>query len=94
MRIGASMFLIAVGAIMRFAVTPHYSHGVNWGTIGVILMIVGVAGALLTVALLTTRRRTEVTVRGERPRTYVEPGSVQSRSTTYVERGPVDPGAI
>jgi hypothetical protein len=29
MRIGASLFLIAVGAILRFAITPQHSHGVN-----------------------------------------------------------------
>ena len=27
MRIGASLFLIALGAILRFAVTTHNTHG-------------------------------------------------------------------
>ena len=56
MRIGASLLLIALGAILRFAITPQYSHGVNWGTIGVILMIVGAVGAIITAFLLTARR--------------------------------------
>jgi uncharacterized membrane protein len=59
MRIGASLFLIAVGAILKFAVTKGV-NGVNVGTIGVILMIVGVVGLLITLALMTTRRRTDV----------------------------------
>jgi hypothetical protein len=59
MRIGASLFLIAVGAILKFAVTKGV-NGVNVGTIGVILMIVGAVGLLITLALMTTRRRTDV----------------------------------
>lgn len=59
MRIGASLFLIAVGAILKFAVTTKV-NGANLGTIGVILMVVGVVGLLLTLVLMSTRRRTEV----------------------------------
>ena len=65
MRIGASLLLIAAGAILRFAITPHYSHGVNWATIGVVLMIVGAVGGLIELAFMTTRRRTDVTYRTE-----------------------------
>jgi hypothetical protein len=49
MGIVTSMFLIAVGAIMRFAVTVR-GHGFNVHTTGVILMIVGIIGALLSIA--------------------------------------------
>lgn len=38
--IGTGIVLFAVGAILRFAVYEPNSH-FNWGTIGVILMIVG-----------------------------------------------------
>ncbi len=48
MRIGGSLFLIAVGAILKFAVTTHNTHGFNVGTAGVILMIVGAVGLLLS----------------------------------------------
>ena len=41
MRIGGSLLLIAIGAILKWAVTVHNSHGVNVNTVGVILMIVG-----------------------------------------------------
>src|ERR1700709_565732 len=96
MRIGGSLLLIAIGAILRFAITPQYSHGVNWGTIGVILMIVGAIGALITIAFLTARRRTDVTVRNTGPTyaapaqpTYAAPG--ETRSVSYVEPAPTDP---
>ncbi len=48
MGIGTSIFLIAVGAILDFAVTVRNSHGININTIGVILMVVGLVGLLLS----------------------------------------------
>ena len=42
------MLLIAVGAIMRFAVTIK-GHGFNVHTTGVILIIIGVIGAVLSI---------------------------------------------
>jgi len=71
MTIGASLFLIAVGAILKWAVTDHVS-GVDLGTIGVILMIIGLAGLILGVALMMSRRRTDIIQRPGRT-TYVEP---------------------
>jgi hypothetical protein len=59
MRIGASLFLIAIGAILKFAVNTHV-NGVDLNTVGVILMIVGAVGLLITLALMTARRRTDV----------------------------------
>lgn len=80
MRIGASMFLIAVGAILRFAIDTNRqnTHGFNVGTAGVILMIVGAVGLLVTIALMSTRRRTDVVSRtgvGTRDTTYIEPAN-------------------
>ena len=46
MGIGVGIFLFAVGAIMRFAVSVE-AQGFSIHTIGVILMIVGVATAIL-----------------------------------------------
>ena len=48
MRFGTSIALIAVGAILRFAVHVH-TKGFNLHTIGLILMIVGVVGLILSV---------------------------------------------
>jgi hypothetical protein len=52
MGIGISIFLIAVGAILRFAVTATLA-GVNIQTIGLILMIVGVVGLVLSLIFWT-----------------------------------------
>lgn len=49
MGITVSLLMIAVGAIMRFAVTVE-GNGFNVGTVGMILMIVGGIGAVLSIA--------------------------------------------
>lgn len=49
MKIGAALVLLAVGAILRFAITTTSTHGINVRTIGDILMIVGVLGLVLSV---------------------------------------------
>jgi Domain of unknown function (DUF6458) len=65
MGIGVSLFLLAIGAILTFAVEVTAS-GFNINTIGVILMIVGGLGLLLTMlfwsdsAPMGARRRTVV----------------------------------
>jgi hypothetical protein len=64
MRIGASLVLIALGAILRFAVTVHNPHGFNYHTAGVILMVVGAIGLVLSLVLLSVRRRTDVIHQG------------------------------
>jgi hypothetical protein len=48
MPLGTSIFLIAVGAILRYAVTATVS-GISLTTVGLILMIVGIAGLLLSI---------------------------------------------
>ncbi len=46
MGLGISLFLLAVGAVLTFALDVESSGGVNIDTIGVILMIVGGIGLL------------------------------------------------
>jgi beta-lactamase regulating signal transducer with metallopeptidase domain len=53
MTFGTSIFLIAVGAVLRYAVTAHVS-GVTLTTVGLILMIVGAAGLVLSLLYLLT----------------------------------------
>jgi hypothetical protein len=55
MGIGTSLLLIAVGAVLRFAITVS-THGFNIHTIGVILMIVGAVGLLISLLWLTVWR--------------------------------------
>jgi hypothetical protein len=47
MRIGAALLLIAVGAILRFALTTVVTHGIDLHTVGEILMVVGGIGLIL-----------------------------------------------
>jgi hypothetical protein len=57
--IGTSLFLIAVGAILKFAVTEHV-EGVDIHAVGVILMVVGGVGLAIGLFLLTRGRTTTV----------------------------------
>jgi|GraSoiStandDraft_1057264.scaffolds.fasta_scaffold1827625_1 hypothetical protein len=78
MKIGASLVLIAIGAILRFAVTVDNPHGFNIHTAGVILMVVGIVGLVLSLIwmAMASHRRTEVvnqTPAGTGRTTYSEP---------------------
>ena len=57
MGIGTSIFLIAIGAILYFAVNADIS-GLEISTVGLILMIVGIIGLLISLfyTTLATRR--------------------------------------
>lgn len=48
MGVGTSIFLIAVGAILDFAITVNSTHGFNIHEVGVILMVVGIVGLVLS----------------------------------------------
>jgi hypothetical protein len=52
---GLSIFLIAVGAILYFAVSATVS-GVSIATVGVVLMIVGAIGLLASMVALSAAR--------------------------------------
>ena len=57
---GGSIFLIAVGAILAFAVSVE-AEGFNLNTIGIILMVVGALGAILTLVAMTATQKEEHT---------------------------------
>jgi hypothetical protein len=57
MTVGGSIFLIAVGAILRYAITDSIS-GVDLKTVGLILMLAGLVGLLIGLYLLATGRDT------------------------------------
>jgi hypothetical protein len=67
MTVGGSIFLIAVGAILRYAVQDEI-EAINLETVGLILMIAGVVGLLIGLFLMTQNRgRGDVVVERERP---------------------------
>ncbi len=92
MRIGGSLFLIAVGAILKFAVSDSV-NGIDLGMIGIILMVVGAVGLLITLIMMSTRRRTDVI--HEPGPAYVADGRAYGTPpagrTTYVEPADRDP---
>ncbi|MGI8683252.1 MAG: DUF6458 family protein [Mycobacteriales bacterium] len=65
MGIGVSVFLIAVGAILAFAVNATVS-GLDIAVIGYILMVVGIVGLLTTLLIFAPRRRSATVVQEER----------------------------
>ncbi len=90
MGISVSLLLIAVGAILTWGVTAD-AEGLNVNNIGVILMIVGVLGLVISMIFWSSWggfRRTSAT--------YVEGApvrrSVGRRRATVVEEDEVAPG--
>jgi hypothetical protein len=55
--LGASLVLIAIGAILRYAVTDHIS-GIDLTTVGLILLIVGIVGLVLSLMMYMSATRT------------------------------------
>ncbi len=55
MTIGGSLFLIAAGAILRFAVDDSIKD-VDLSTVGLILMIVGIIGLILGLFMMNRTR--------------------------------------
>lgn len=93
MRISASIFTIAVGAILTFAVHVQ-TNGFSLHTVGIILMIVGAGALALTLVLMSQRSRTVVRRDSVQKPLYTDPAPptqvgyaepVRQR-TTYVEQ--------
>ena len=74
MTTGASLFLIALGAILTFAVNARVS-GLEISTIGLILMAVGAVGLVLSFLLAPPRAF-------RRERVIAEPVVVRERERT------------
>ena len=55
MTIGAAIFIAALGAILRYAVSDNI-EGIDLQTVGTILIIAGVVGLIVGLALLMGRR--------------------------------------
>ncbi|MGN6607848.1 MAG: DUF6458 family protein [Jatrophihabitans sp.] len=75
MRVGASLSLFALGAILAFAVRSNPS-GFDFNTAGWVLMFVGAVGVALTAWWTNQRRTSQVITRtpaGTRETIYVTP---------------------
>src|SRR4051812_20873091 len=66
MGIGGSIFLLALGAILAFAVNADIS-GIDINVIGWILMAAGLIGLVITLWYWNSRRRTVVTRQSQAP---------------------------
>ncbi|MBE1485975.1 DUF6458 family protein [Plantactinospora soyae] len=77
MGIGGSIFLIALGAILAFAVDVEMGW-LNLSVVGWVLMLAGVVGLIMTAYLWRGRRRTVVTP-------VADPRVVPSREEQVVE---------
>lgn len=65
MGIGASLFLVAIGAILAFAVHLGSIGPVSIATVGIILLVVGAVGLVLSLLMMSNiaaRRRDGYTV--------------------------------
>jgi hypothetical protein len=67
MAIGTSLFLIAVGAILKYAVTADVA-GIDLQTAGLILMVIGVVGLVIGLFLLTQARGQQPPAPSDDPR--------------------------
>ena len=56
LNIGAAIFLIALGAILKYAVTASVA-GVSLSTVGVILMIAGFVGLVASILMARSNAR-------------------------------------
>jgi Domain of unknown function (DUF6458) len=66
MGIGGSIFLLALGAILAFAVNAHVS-GIDINVVGYVLMLAGLIGLIITIWFWNSRRRSSTVVSQRRP---------------------------
>jgi len=88
MGIGGSIFLLALGAILAFAVNADIS-GLDINVVGYVLMLAGLVGLIVTVWFWNSRRRTVVEQR--QPVTYSDGRTVEEVRTVRREDPPVPP---
>src|ERR1700730_211284 len=87
MGVGSRLILIAVGAVLSWAVHTSNSHGIDINTIGYIVLAVGAAGLLISMMFWSSwagpgyfsRRRTYGEARSPWPFALAAPASRQRR---------------
>jgi len=95
MSTGFAIMLIAVGAVLRFAVATTSTHGLNLHVVGVILMLAGVLGLLLSLLVwgrLNRRRNRPVGYDGRatfiRRRVYQDQPPATGDERVYQDQPP------
>ena len=88
MGLGVSLVLVAAGAILVWGITDEPS-GLDLDAIGVILMVVGIVGFVLSMILWRSWWGPGYFTRS----TYVEGAAPTARRTTYVAEEPPPPPA-
>jgi hypothetical protein len=61
MGIGISVFLLAAGAVMTFAIEVENAEGININTVGIILMVAGAIGLITSMVVFGRRDRVGTT---------------------------------
>jgi tellurite resistance protein TehA-like permease len=82
--LGFSLGIFALGAILKFAITDNI-NGIDLPTVGVILMIVGAIGFVISLVLMLMRRRTDVIHENGYADGYPAQPAPGARRTTYIE---------
>jgi hypothetical protein len=77
MAVGTSIFLLAVGATLRFAVY-YQVRGIALNVVGIVLMIAGALGLVISFAFLGTRSRRRTVVQSG-------PSGTVAQQDTYVD---------
>ena len=72
MTIGGSIALIVIGAILKWGILWKPAH-VDLQLIGVILMIAGVAGLIISITFQVMRRRQRASAQVYEERRYTQP---------------------
>ena len=90
MGIGGSIFLLALGAILAFAVNADIS-GIDINIIGWILMAAGLVGLVITLWYWNSRRRTVVTRQTQTPVAGTTAYPNQQVRSEYREDSPPPP---
>jgi len=97
MSTGFAIMLIAVGAVLRFAVATTSTHGLNLHVVGVIIILAGVLGLLLSLLIwgrLNRRRNRPVGYDGRatfiRRRVYQDQPPATGDERVYYQDQPLE----
>jgi ABC-type antimicrobial peptide transport system permease subunit len=88
MGIGVSIFLIALGAILTFATDVSVS-GLDLDVVGIVLMVAGALGLIMTLVIWGPRRRAAAVDRVDRVERAAPPRDVVQERRVYRDEPPL-----